>query len=173
MANRLVEQSHLPVKKTLAQLGIPKTTFYRPLSADLASPNRLPGNGLRPLSGCWRGWVGRPPSTSRPRLEPHSGRHPGSGGGTGAGRARTVAPRAGGAFHGHEKALHLRSFRLSTARQGIAKQCPERGILKERDLITSPAFVVIKAADEFRDKTIRPNELWQTDFTYLKVTALT
>ena len=26
---RLVEQSHLPVKRTLAQLGIPKTTFYR------------------------------------------------------------------------------------------------------------------------------------------------
>ena len=26
---RLVEQSHLPVKKTLAQLGLPKTTFYR------------------------------------------------------------------------------------------------------------------------------------------------
>ena len=24
-------------------------------------------------------------------------------------------------------------------------------------------------ADEFRDKTARPNELWQTDFTYLKV----
>ena len=41
-------------------------------------------------------------------------------------------------------------------------------ILNERDLITSPAFVVIKAADEFRDKTTHPNELWQTDFTYLK-----
>ena len=26
---RLVEQSHLPVKKTLAQLGIRKITFYR------------------------------------------------------------------------------------------------------------------------------------------------
>ena len=26
---RLVEQSHLPVKRTLAKLGIPKTTFYR------------------------------------------------------------------------------------------------------------------------------------------------
>ncbi len=37
------------------------------------------------------------------------------------------------------------------------------------DLIVAPAHVVIKAADEFRDKTARPNELWQTDFTYPKV----
>ena len=26
---RLVEQSDLPVKRTLVQLGIPRTTFYR------------------------------------------------------------------------------------------------------------------------------------------------
>ena len=26
---RLVEESHLPVKRTLDMLGIPKTTFYR------------------------------------------------------------------------------------------------------------------------------------------------
>ena len=43
------------------------------------------------------------------------------------------------------------------------------GILKSYDLITSPAYVVASAADEFRDKTTRPNQLWQTDFTYLKV----
>ena len=42
-------------------------------------------------------------------------------------------------------------------------------ILKSCDLITSPAYVVLSAADEFRDKTTRPNQLWQTDFTYLKV----
>ena len=39
-------------------------------------------------------------------------------------------------------------------------------LLKAHDLITSPAFIVIKAADEFHDKTTRPNQLWQTDFTY-------
>ena len=37
------------------------------------------------------------------------------------------------------------------------------------DLITSPAFIVIKAASEFKDKTTAINQLWQTDFTYLKV----
>ena len=41
-------------------------------------------------------------------------------------------------------------------------------LLKAHGLITSPAFAVIKAADEFRDKTTAPNQLWQTDFTYLK-----
>ena len=42
-------------------------------------------------------------------------------------------------------------------------------LLKEQDLIASPAFVVIKAAEEFKDKTTAINQLWQTDFTYLKV----
>jgi hypothetical protein len=44
-------------------------------------------------------------------------------------------------------------------------------ILKFYDLITSPAYVVVSAADEFQDKTKRPNQLWQTGFTYLKVTG--
>jgi len=42
-------------------------------------------------------------------------------------------------------------------------------LLKALDLITSPAFIVMKAANEFTDKTTAPNQLWQTDFTYLKV----
>jgi putative transposase len=44
-------------------------------------------------------------------------------------------------------------------------------LLKAHDLITSPAFIVIKADDEFKDKTTAPNQLWQTDFTYLKAAA--
>jgi transposase InsO family protein len=42
-------------------------------------------------------------------------------------------------------------------------------VLKAHDLIASPAFIVIKAAGEFKDKTTGINQLWQTDFTYLKV----
>src|SRR3546814_5698598 len=42
-------------------------------------------------------------------------------------------------------------------------------LLKAHDLITSPAFIVIKAADAFHTKTTRPNEMWQTDFTYFKI----
>ena len=38
-------------------------------------------------------------------------------------------------------------------------------LLKAHDLITSP-YVVIKAVDQFHTRTTRPNEMWQTDFTY-------
>jgi putative transposase len=36
-------------------------------------------------------------------------------------------------------------------------------------VITSPAFILMKAADRFANPTTAPNQLWQTDFTYLKV----
>jgi putative transposase len=42
-------------------------------------------------------------------------------------------------------------------------------ILKSYDLVPSPAYIVMSASDEFRHKTKRVHELWQTDFTYLKV----
>ena len=42
-------------------------------------------------------------------------------------------------------------------------------LLKSQDLIGTPLFRVMTAADEFCDKTTAVNQLWQTDFTYLKV----
>ena len=39
-------------------------------------------------------------------------------------------------------------------------------VLKSLDLITCPTFIVIKAADEFRDKTTTINQLSQTDLQF-------
>ena len=51
----------------------------------------------------------------------------------------------------------------------FVSEAPVYRVLKAHDLITSPAFIVIKAASEFKDKTTAINQLWQTDFTYLKI----
>lgn len=42
-------------------------------------------------------------------------------------------------------------------------------ILEVKNLVSKLAFIVTKAADEFQDKATHPNEMWQTDFTYVKV----
>jgi len=39
-------------------------------------------------------------------------------------------------------------------------------ILKEKGLLTTPAFTMLSASDEYKNKTVRVNEMWQTDFTY-------
>jgi transposase InsO family protein len=70
-----------------------------------------------------------------------------------------------------EPALSARELAIrftDTERYFISEASVYR-LLKARDLIASPAFIVIKAADAFKDKTTAPNQLWQTDFTYLKV----
>lgn len=42
-------------------------------------------------------------------------------------------------------------------------------ILKAADLITSPNHILLRASSEFKDKTTRVHQMWQTDFTYFKV----
>jgi transposase InsO family protein len=42
-------------------------------------------------------------------------------------------------------------------------------ILKKAGLITGPAMQLISASDRFKDPTVRVNQMWQTDFTYLKI----
>jgi putative transposase len=59
-------------------------------------------------------------------------------------------------FTDDEKILFLRGFGSS----------PSESARSHR----SPAYIVIKAAEAFKDKTTAPNQLRQTDFTYLKIT---
>ena len=61
------------------------------------------------------------------------------------------------------------SWPITRGRSRFVSEASVYGLLKVHDLIASPAFIVMRAADEFTDKTTAPNQLWQTDFTYLKV----
>jgi hypothetical protein len=42
-------------------------------------------------------------------------------------------------------------------------------LLKNRGLVTTPAYKLIEAADHFVNPTTAIHQLWQTDFTYFKI----
>jgi putative transposase len=139
---RPVEGSHLPVRRTLAQLGIPRTTFYRWHELFRAGgPEALEDRPSRP----GRVW-NRIPDDVRGRIVEMALAEP------------ELSPR--------ELAVRF----TDQARHFVSEASVYR-LLAAHDLIASPAFVVVEAADEFHSKTTAPDRLRQTDFTYLKVTG--
>lgn len=137
---RLVEGSHQPVKRTLEQIGVSRPTFYR--WYDLY--RRFGEKGLEDKpSGTTRVW-NRIPDEVRQQVVDLALDEP------------ELSPR--------ELAVTF-----TDTKGYFVSEASVYRLLKARDLITSPAFIVVKAADEFKDKTTAPNQLWQTDFTYLKV----
>ena len=133
---RTVETSPLPVRRTLAQIGIPKSTFYTWLDHYAAGGlEALQDRKARPQ----RVW-NRIPDQVRQRVIAH------------ALDQSELSPR--------EVAV---SF--TDREQTFISEASVYRLLKAEGLITSPAFIVMKAADHFANPTTAINQLWQTDFT--------
>jgi len=139
---RLVEQSHLPTRRTLWKLGIPRSSFYRWYDRyQRGGPEGLADRPSRP-DRVWN----RIPEAIRSQIVDLALDQP------------ELSPR--------ELAV-----RFTDETEYFVSEASVYRLLKAHDLITSPAYIVIKAAEEFKDKTTAPNQLWQTDFTYLKITG--
>jgi putative transposase len=137
---RIVEQSGLSAGKTLEQIGVPRATFYRWYDQYQAGgPEALEDRPSQP-GRIWN------------RISDEI-------------RDQIIEL----ALEETELSPRELAVRFTDTKGSFVSEATVYRLLKAHDLITSPAFIVIKAANEFHDKTTTPNEMWQTDFTYLKI----
>ena len=137
---RLVEDSSLSVTRTLSQLGIRRSTFYGWLK-------RYQEGGMEALEDrkpCPPSPWNKLPATQQDALVDLALEKP------------DLSPRELAVTYTDEKACFVSE---STVYR----------LLKAHNLITSPAYILMVAADRFQHPTTRVNEMWQTDFTYCKV----
>ena len=137
---RLVERSSRPAKWTLDKLGVPRRTFYRWYDRYLDyGEDGLVDRASHP----GRVWNKIPDNIRTDLLDM-------------ALDIPELSPR--------ELAV-----RFTDTKGYFVSESSVYRLLKAHDLISSPAFIVMKAASEFKDKTTAINEMWQTDFTYFKI----
>jgi putative transposase len=137
---RLVERSPLPVRDTLTKLGIPRATFYRWYDRHRRGGADALAERVPRAERIWN----RIPQAVRDSVIQLALDEP------------ALSPRELAA-------------RFTDTKSYFISEASVYRLLKAQGLVTSPAFIVIKAADSFKDKTTAPNQLWQTDFTDLKV----
>jgi len=137
---RLVEQSNTSVNKTLLELGINKPTFYNWYNAYLTEG--YDGLAQKPIFR--KQFWNQIPNAEKRLITELALENPQKA-------SREIA------------CLYTDTYRKYVSESSVYR------ILKVQGLIQAPAFDLIKAANEFKDKTVRVNEMWQTDFTYFKI----
>lgn len=136
----IVTRSEIGVNKTLRELGIHKSTFYK--WYHLYQEKGEAGFFFSPNSSR-RQWNSIPEEEQKLVID-----------------VALEAPELSSRELAHK----------ITDEQGIfISESSVYRILKKSGLVTAPSHILISAANEFKDKTSFVHEMWQTDFTYFKI----
>jgi len=137
---RIVEDSELSIRQTLSELGISRSSFYRWYQDYQAGgPDALENRSRSPR----RFWNKLPESVKEQCVEI--------------------------ALKYPERSPRELAWLITDEHQYFISESSVYRVLKQHDLITSPAYILLSASDSFHTPTKRINELWQTDFTYFKI----
>jgi transposase InsO family protein len=130
------------VRRTVEQIGVSRSSFYEWY-------RRYAEGGVEALAGrtrCPNRFWNRIPDGERQAIVEHALEHPEL-------NCREVA------------------VDIIDRKEWFVSESSVYRILKSAGLVVSPVFAVHSAANRFQHPTSRINELWQTDFTYFKITG--
>lgn len=137
---RIVEGSELSARQTLQEIGIHRSTFYSWYRGYLEQGME----GLSPKKPKARTFWNKIPDEVKEHVVQE------------ALEQTNLSPRE-------------LACRITDTNEYFISESSVYRILKNHDLITSPAYILMQAGDCFKDPTRRIHELWQTDFTYFRV----
>ena len=136
----LVEHSNLPIKKTLEELDVPRSSFYRWYLGYQSEGFSGLANQKPRARQIWN----RIPTEVKEQVVELALVHP-------------------------EKSCRQIAWLFVDEMGYFLSESSVYRILKGYDLVQSPVFQMIPAKDKFEKPTKRVNELWQTDFTQFRV----
>jgi len=137
---RIVADSELSIRQTLSELDISRSSFYRWYQDYLpGGPDALENRSRSPR----RFWNKLPESVKEQCVEI--------------------------ALQYPERSPRELAWLITDEYKYFISESSVYRVLKQHDLITSPAYILLSASDSFHTPTKRINELWQTDFTYFKI----
>ena len=137
---RLVEDSEVSVRRTLAEINVSRSSFYHWYRSYERDGYEGLGNCSRTSSQHWN----KIPDSIR---------------------AQVVEI----ALEQAELTPRELAWYITDTRDYFISESSVYRILKAHDLITSPQFMVMSAADSFHNPTHEVHELWQRDFTYFRI----
>lgn len=137
---QLVENSELSIKKTLEELAVPRSTFYRWYQAY----QQFGYKGLENQKPKTKQYWNKIPEEIKAQVVKTALAHP-------------------------EQSPRQIAWDFVDKMGYYLSESSVYRILKKYDLIQSPTFVMISAKEKYERPTKFVNEMWQTDFTQFKV----